>query len=258
LRIELLKSTAACDAVISKRQHLTCFVINDRVAIDAGSLAQSCSDSQRENIRDVVLTHAHLDHIAGLPIFVDDLFSSLTSPIKVHACQEVIEDLEKHIFNWSIYPRFSELSNENGPVLEYCPLVNGRKSDVCELHLIPIPVNHKVPSSGFLISDDKVSIAFSGDTSEMDDFWAVVNVAGKLNALFIECAFPNSLTELADASHHLTPRKLRLELMKFKQRATPIFVINMKPMFRETIKAELSELKLSNIQVLDPGRVYEF
>ena len=228
------------------------------MALDAGSLAQACSDNQRELIRDIVLTHAHLDHVAGLPIFVDDLFSSLSSPIRVHACREVIDDLEEHIFNWSIYPRFSELNNDNGPVLEYSALTNGCTTEVAGLHFVPVPVNHKVPSSGFLISDEATTIAFSGDTSGMDDFWVAVNVQDRIDALFIECAFPDLLTDLADASHHMTPQKLRLELMKFKHTESPIFIINMKPMFRETIVAELNELTLSNINIVDPGRIYEF
>ena len=42
-------------------------IIDDSVAIDAGSLAFACTGRQRERVRDVVLTHTHLDHIAGLP-----------------------------------------------------------------------------------------------------------------------------------------------------------------------------------------------
>ena len=36
----------------------------------------AASSVQQSAIRDVVLTHAHLDHIAGLPLFIDDLFST--------------------------------------------------------------------------------------------------------------------------------------------------------------------------------------
>src|SRR5690242_19973561 len=105
---------------------MTCFIVDDCVSIDAGSLAMDCSERQFESVRDIVLTHAHLDHIAGLPLFIDDLFAKLSEPVRVHATDEMIGILERDIFNWSVYPRFSELSNTNGPVMEYLPYEIGR------------------------------------------------------------------------------------------------------------------------------------
>lgn len=258
MKIELLRSTIDCNGGVTNRQHLTCFVINDSVAVDAGSLAQSCSERQRQNVRDIVLTHAHLDHIAGLPLFIDDLFSTLDSPIRIHACEDVIEVLERHIFNWSVYPRFSELKNSRGPVVEYERLVTGMESRVRDLTFLPVRVNHKVPGSGFLISDENSCIGFSGDTSVMDEFWSAVNRCERLSALLIECAFPSGLQELADVSHHLTPQKLRTELEKFGHQDTPVYVINMKPMFRDQIVREVEALQMKNLNVFDAGRPYEF
>ena len=77
MKVQLLPSTFDESGKASSRQHLPCFVIDDVVAIDAGSLAMACTDQQRANIRDIVLSHAHLDHIAGLPLFIDDLYSVL-------------------------------------------------------------------------------------------------------------------------------------------------------------------------------------
>jgi len=258
VKIELLKSSIGCNGESTNKQHLTCFVIDDRVAIDAGSLAQSCSEHQRTSVRDIVLTHAHLDHIAGLPLFIDDLFATLTAPIRIHACRGVIEALENHIFNWSVYPRFSELANSNGAVIEYRPLVDGVESQLGDLRLLPVPVNHKVTSSGFVISNTTASIGFTGDTSVMDEFWRVVNQTKNLSALLIECAFPDSLQELADVSHHLTPLRLKDEVRKFQHPGTPMFVINMKPMYRDEIVAELDRLRIPDLHILEPGAVYEF
>ena len=74
MKIQLLPSTLDHKGCATARQHLSCFVIDDCVAIDAGSLAMSTTAEQKELIRNVVLTHAHLDHVAGLPLFIDDLF----------------------------------------------------------------------------------------------------------------------------------------------------------------------------------------
>src|SRR3954449_4883756 len=109
MKVQLLPSSFEKDGSPSERQHLSCLVINDTVAVDAGSLAMAATNEVRSKLRDVVLTHAHLDHIAGLPLYVDDLFASLETPITVHALWEVIEILERDVFNWSVFPRFSEI-----------------------------------------------------------------------------------------------------------------------------------------------------
>lgn len=257
MKVELLPSTFDGRRGPSARQHLTCFIVNDCVAFDAGSLAMSCSDAHMQSVRDIVLTHAHLDHIAGLPIFIDDLFSTLTEPIRIYASREVIEVLERDVFNWSVYPKFSELNNANGAVMEYRPFQTGQDFSVKGLRIRAVNVNHRVPASGFLIGDGDSVIALSGDTAEMDGFWDEANGAANLSALLIECAFPNELQELADVSHHLTPETLKGELTKFEKNC-PIYVINLKPMLREQIIDQIMDLKISNVEILDIGRAYEW
>lgn len=240
------------------RQHLSCFVFDDCVAVDAGSLAMAASVVQRNQIRDVVLTHAHLDHIAGLPLFIDDLFATLDAPIHIHATAEVVEILKRDIFNWTIYPSFSELENSNGSVMDYQTFEAEKEFSIKHLRFKSLPVNHKVPTVGFIISDEKTTIAFSSDTSEMDDFWKNVNAEKKLSALLIECAFPNDLEAIAESSHHLTPYRLQKELEKFNQEECAIYVINIKPMYRDEVIEQISQLEIENLQILEVGRVYEW
>ncbi len=258
MKFQLLPSSFGIDGCASPRQHLACFVINDCVSIDAGSLAMAASGEQRRNIRDIVLTHAHLDHIAGLPLFIDDLFAGLSEPVRIHAAKEVIEVLERDIFNWSIYPRFSELCNENGAIMEYKAFENDREFRVCDLRFVAVGVNHKVPSIGLIVSDDETSLAITGDTAEMDGFWNKVNDLERLDVLLIECAFPNELKGLANASHHLTPDCLRSEISKFRHENCPIYVINIKPMYYEEVVAQLAGLNIKNLQILEVGKVYEW
>jgi ribonuclease BN (tRNA processing enzyme) len=258
VKFQLLPSTFDENGSASPRQHLSCFIINDSVAIDAGSLAMGTSFEQKQKIRHVVLTHAHLDHIAGLPLFLDDLFATLTEPVKIYAERAVIEILERDIFNWDIYPRFSELSNENGAIMEYIAFERGREFCVGGLRFVAEGVNHKVPAVGFIVSDGKNSFAISSDTAEMDEFWQTVNKAKNLNALLIECAFPDEFEELARVSHHLTPKILQSEIEKFEHTDCPIFAINLKPMYRDEIVAQIQKLNIKNLTVLDVGKIYNW
>ena len=258
MKLQLLPSSFDEHGAASARQHLSCFVIDDCVAIDAGSLALAASAAQKKQIRDVVLTHAHLDHIAGLPLFIDDLFATLDAPVSVHAVPEVVEALERNIFNWEIYPRFSELENANGAVMRYQPFQIGEQFSVKHLRLKSIAVNHKVPSVGFIVLDDKTAFALSGDTAKTDEFWEILNRERNLSALLVECAFPDELGELAEVSHHLTPRTLKRELEKFDRKECLIYVVNIKPMYRDEVVRQIEELKIENLQILEVGRVYEW
>src|SRR5205085_1558767 len=128
--------------------------------------------------------------------------------ICLHASAEVLEVLEKHIFNWAVYPNFTELKNSYGDVLRYQEFQPEEPFTAAHLNIKAVEVNHKVPSVGFIVSDSKTKIAISGDTAEMDQFWQVLNAEPSPDVLLIECAFPDELDNIAYSSHHLTPQKL--------------------------------------------------
>ncbi|HKP45679.1 MAG TPA: MBL fold metallo-hydrolase, partial [Pyrinomonadaceae bacterium] len=166
MKVQLLPSTFDAHGHATLEQRLTCFLIDEHVAVDAGSIALALNAEQRENVRDIIVTHPHMDHIASLPIFIDDLFPSLKEPIRIYATAEVIELLERDIFNWNVYPRFSELKNDYGPVMEYVAIPPGKETKVAHLTVTAVPVNHIVPTIGLVVSDGKSTIAFSSDTAE--------------------------------------------------------------------------------------------
>lgn len=258
MRIQLLPSTFDAQGVATLEQRLTCFLIDDCVAVDAGSIAIALTNEQRPKVKDIIVTHPHLDHIASLPIFIDDLYPTLTEPMRVYATPEVIERLERDVFNWNVYPRFSELKNEFGAVMTYVPIKAGHEFKVAHLTVKAIPVNHIVPTVGVIVSDGKRTVAFSSDTAETDDFWKEVNGLKRLDAILIEASFPNSMAKLADVSRHFTPASLAKELHKLKHNGLDILAVHLKPAYRETIIAELKALDLPKLGVMEPGRTYSW
>lgn len=258
MQIELLPSTFGNSGHIDAAQRLTSFVIDDCVAVDAGSLALASSAKQREQVRDVIITHPHIDHIATLPIFIDDLAAFLEEPIRVHATAETIETIERDILNGTIYPRFSKLRGPKCPLLEYVPFKSGREFTVKHLRVTAVPVNHTVPTVGLLITDGECAVAFSSDTAETMEFWLLVNQAPRVDALVIEASFPDSMAELARVSKHLTPAILGAELRKFTHCEADVLTVHLKPMYREALIAELEALAVPRLRVMEPGHIYSW
>jgi ribonuclease BN (tRNA processing enzyme) len=207
-------------------------------------------------VRDIVVTHLHIDHIASLPIFIDDLYPTLREPIRVHATPEVIELLERDVFNWNVYPRFSGLKNDYGPVMEYIPIPDRQEFAVGHLKVVAIPVNHIVPTVGLIVSDGKTTVAFSSDTAETEEFWKVINSTPHIDALLIEASFPDSMHELAEVSRHFTPASLNRELRKLNHNGLDILTVHIKPAYRETVVEELKALNIPKLGVMLPGTTY--
>jgi len=258
LQIQLLPSSFDSQGSASPAQRLTCFVIDDRVTVDAGSIGIALNDAQQRSVRHVIVTHPHMDHIASLPIFVDDLFGELREPVRIYATQEVIELLKADVFNDIVYPKFDQLKNAHGNVMEYVAFELGKEFKVAHLTCTAMSVNHIVPTVGLLVSDGAATVAFSSDTAETDELWRVVNQAKQLHALFIEASFPNSMEALAKASKHLTPATLQQELTKLNHNGMDILAVHLKPAYRDQVIAELNQLNIDRLHVMEPGRIYKW
>ena len=258
MKIQLLPSSFDERGRATAEQRLSCFLIDDRVTIDAGSIALALNDGQQAHVRDVIVTHPHMDHIATLPIFVDDLFAALEEPVRIHATEEVIHLLKRDVFNGTVYPPFHEFSNSRTRVLEFIPFRAGEEFRVAHLQVSAVAVNHIVPTVGLVFTDGRASVAFSSDTAETDDFWQMVNSRPHLDALLVETSFPNSMSRLAEVSGHLTPESLSRELAKLTHTGVDILAMHLKPAYRSTLISELDALGIDGLIVMEPGREYSW
>jgi ribonuclease BN (tRNA processing enzyme) len=258
VKIKLLPSTFDANGVATLDQRLSCFVIDDRVAIDAGSIALALSESERETVRDIIVTHPHMDHIATLPIYIDDLFASLREPVRIYATEEVIRLLKRDIFNGTVYPPFHDFNNHHCRVMEFVPVGIGEEFRVAHLRVTAVAVRHIVPTVGLIISDETNTLAFSSDTAATEDFWRLANSVPRVDALLIEASFPNHHAQLAEISGHLTPDTLGRELKKLTHADLEILVVHLKPTYRDQLIKELDELGLPRLSAMVPGHEYSW
>jgi cAMP phosphodiesterase len=256
LKVRLLPSSTSADA---QRQFLTTFVVDDSVAIDAGSLAFALTTEEMRRIRHILITHAHADHTASLPIFISEVFPTLTAPVIVHATPQVIDALHRFVFNGDVWPDFAQipLLNGLGPALEFCPLEPGTPVLVENLQVTPIRVNHVVPTVGFVVEGQNAGFVITSDTYVTHEIWGAVSRSERVKAVFVDVSYPNEMEDLAAATRHFTPRSLAADLRKL-ERDVSISVVHIKPAYREAVHRQLTELSDPRISVVEIGRTYEW
>jgi ribonuclease BN (tRNA processing enzyme) len=225
--------------------------------IDAGTIGAALRLDQQRRIRHILLSHLHFDHVQGLPTLADNLVeeeADAIEPVVLTSIASVLDGLHAHIFNSDVYPDFFSLPDRKNPIFVCRTLEAGKESEVSGLHVRAIPVNHQVPTVGFLIRHGASSVLYSGDTHETDEIWEVAAKEPTLKAAFIETSFPNRLLELAKASKHLTPTLFAREFRKLGRPDLPVYIYHVKPRFRQEIVRELSKLKIRHLTVLEEGQ----
>ncbi len=247
-----------CSGGIGKDLRTTSFLLDDDILIDAGTGVGDLSVAEMRKIDHVFLTHSHLDHIASIPLLVDTVGFLRDVPLTIHALPEVLEALQKHIFNWVIWPDFLHIKNGEAPVLRFTPLSLGETFESRGRRIRPIHAEHVVPAVGYHLDSGQGSLVFSGDTTSNDELWKSVNQIRNLRYLIIETAFSNFDHDLAVISKHLCPNLLALELAKLKV-ATEIFITHLKPAEITVTMREVRECAAAfSPQMLQNNQIFEF
>jgi cAMP phosphodiesterase len=188
----------------------------------------------------VFVTHSHLDHIACIPFIVDSVGFLRARPLTVHASEETLDILRLHIFNWKIWPDFSEIPNAQRPYMRYQAMGLGETIILDGRKITSIPANHVVPAVGYHLDSGMASLVFSGDTTNNDALWKVVNEIENLRYLIIETAFSNGEKNLALISKHLCPSMLAVELTKLSRDAE-VYITHLKPGELELTMQEIED-----------------
>jgi cAMP phosphodiesterase len=236
---------------------MTSFLVNDTLAMDAGWVSGALTLKEQERVKDILISHSHLDHTCTLPFLIDNNFNSPGFSLRIHAIPEVIASMKNHLFNNHTWPDFTCLPNDLTPVLKLVEIPPEHPFTVNGLTIRAVHVSHIVPTTGFILEDKRSALAFSSDTGPTERFWEIVNGIRHLRAVITETSFPTELQELANVSGHLTPATLKQELRKLR-RDVPVYLYGGKPKHLKTIKREVQALRDSRLRMLVQGRTYRF
>ncbi|QQR75173.1 MAG: 3',5'-cyclic-nucleotide phosphodiesterase [Holophagales bacterium] len=236
---------------------MTCLLINDGIALDAGSLSQVLPIERQRAVHSIVLSHSHMDHTSSLPFFIENVFGKLRDAVDIYASPAAIYALRKHLFNNDTWPDFTRLPNHLLPTLRFHELVDEVPFVVDGVTFTPIQVNHLVPTHGYLIEQGDAALLWSSDTGPTQRLWEIANGLTRLKAICVDTSFDSSLQRIADLSLHLTPATLESELRKLHRRV-PILLHHLKPTCLKAVQEEVRRLQNPDLDFLEQGRTYHF
>lgn len=237
----------------------------------------------REHIKGYLITHAHLDHVAGLLLAsVDD------SSKPIYGFDSVIDTLKTDYFNWRAWPNFADkgktpllkkYSYHVLPEHKPYPLLN------TPLSVVAIPLSHNgVVSSAFVIKHLDDIVVCLGDTGpdfvegsqQLSKLWHYIAPyvkLGRVKAIIIESSFTNSQSD-DSLFGHLTPKHIQSELSVLAKLVNqpnalsglPVIISHIKPSLkkgrdpRSTIAKQLSENNVLNVNYIIPeqGQFWRF
>jgi ribonuclease BN (tRNA processing enzyme) len=237
-------------------QRPSAFLVNERVLVDAGTAPGALSLAEQLAIEHVLVSHAHLDHVAGLAFLTDTLACRREGrTITVASIDAVVHALRTSIFNDIVWPDFSRIPDPAMPVVQFQTLAEDTEQRVGELLVTSVGVNHSVPAVGFIVHDGHHGFVYSGDTGPTDALWKAARTVRGIQGIVLECSFPDRLGKLAGVSGHLTPELVRRELEKMPA-DVPVWIFHVKPQFHAEIVEELASLD-GRVSLLEQDKTYD-
>jgi ribonuclease BN (tRNA processing enzyme) len=225
----------------TKDSRLVSLLVDDVLALDAGSLSSSLSLEAQYKIKAVLLTHQHYDHIRGIPALAMNLFLG-GAATTIYSIPEALTVLGNNLMNEVIYPDFRQKPPER-PAISFSVIEPNRVQRILDYEVLAVPVRHSVPTVGYqLTSADGKSFFYAADTGPgLAECWEYVSP----QLLVIEVTASNKYTEWMVGGGHLTPSLLSRELedfRKLKGYLPRVVIVHMNPPLEKDIAAEVAKV----------------
>lgn len=224
-------------------------LIDDVLAVDAGALTAKLSLKEQQNLKAILLTHQHYDHVKDIPMLGMNLFLQ-GKTTEMYTIRHVYDVLEARLFNDTLYPDFTKFPPEK-PVLHFNEVKPGKVETIAGYSILPVKVIHSVPTVGYQItSQDGKKVFITSDTGPgLEECWQQISP----DLLFIEATLPNKDEEFTLQAGHLTPALVQKELesfLKIKAYLPQVILVHTNPLLAKVIKAEVSRVeKALNIKI---------
>jgi len=89
----------------SDLRHTSCYLLaRDGIVLDAGTGIYRLAPLIQTDSIDILISHAHLDHIAGLTFLLDVFFQRPVGTVRVWGMAAKLEAIRTHLFDEAIFP----------------------------------------------------------------------------------------------------------------------------------------------------------
>jgi len=242
-----------CSGGRTPEHELTSYLVDGTVLIDAGGASSSLDFYEQESVEDILVTHAHLDHILGIATIYENTRRSRIRPLDIYGTGPVINVLKEHLFIPELMPGYSEDIREL-PGINFHQISIEVPFRVGQHEVEAFPVFHSPGSVAVRVSDEDHTFVFSGDTGRTDRLWRWLKKRGGADCLIAEVSFPNSMQQLADVSRHLSPKTLAESLEKADiGKDQKVHLVHLKPSFMEQLSKEIGDLSGYDLNILKKG-----
>jgi ribonuclease BN (tRNA processing enzyme) len=248
-----------CHGGETPKHRTSSFLIDGKVAIDAGAVTSMLTLEEQHQIESVLISHAHLDHVRDLATMADNRCQQGGPPLVIAAIPETLAVLRKHFFNDLLWPDFSKIPTGENPTIIFQPITPELPVVISGMKVTPVLVNHTIDAAGFVVETARGALAYSGDTGPTDRFWELLDRTPSLEVLLQEISFPNEHHRLAKVSGHHTPESLAIDLAKRHEHPhLPTLLYHIKPVFEREVESQVRGIKGGDIQLCRLGQVFKF
>jgi ribonuclease BN (tRNA processing enzyme) len=232
----------------------TAFLVNDILLLDAGTVTEVLGDEEIKQIRHILVSHSHLDHLKGFFPFIDQLVM-LGAPheLELISAKEVLDIISQNLFNDLVWPDFTIIPSEQEALIRLEALEMERAQEIGALMVTPIPVNHTVYTIGFVIKEGDKGFMFTGDTGPTERFWEIAATEKGIEFIIADVSFPDRMRKFAQVSGHMTLSMLLEEIDRHGIGGKTVYLNHIKPIFLEEVVEEVRLLGRKNVRVLEQG-----
>lgn len=223
-------------------RRLTTILVDEVLAVDAGSLAGGLTLEEQFRVMNVLITHQHWDHVKDLAGFGFNLLGGHETAT-IFCTEQVRQVVESCLLNPQYWMDFFAGPDPDRPVYRQQRVDPGSQFMVGPYQVLSVPVNHSVPTMGYQITDRSGrKLYYTSDNGPgCGQFW----LAAQPDVLITECTYSNVEAEAAAQHGHLCPSHLEAALETFsagRGYLPRVVLVHVNPFHQERIQIEVAEV----------------